>query len=96
MRRCDEGKRGDYYFACHPRRANRDLEGTISRTLAESGPQICEVFLDPEQPFAPKTSSRRLPDGRMVSAPLEDMFPFLDREEFRENMLIPPVGGQAG
>jgi acetolactate synthase I/II/III large subunit len=31
------------------------------------------------------------PDGSMVSKPLEDLFPFLDREEFRSNMIIPPL-----
>ncbi len=77
-------------------RAHSDLETTISRTLADPGPQLCEVFLDPEQSFAPKTSSSRLPDGRMVSAPLEDMFPFLDREEFLDNMIIPTAAGDAG
>ena len=47
--------------------------------------------LDPEQPFSPRVSSKRLPDGRMVTAPLEDMFPFLPREEFLANMVVPTV-----
>ena len=85
-----------YGLAYRAVRANSDLETTISRTLAYPGPQLCEVFLDPEQSFAPKTFSRRLPDGRMVSAPLEDMFPFLDREEFLDNMIIPTAAGDAG
>ncbi|MGZ7040946.1 MAG: thiamine pyrophosphate-binding protein, partial [Thermoanaerobaculia bacterium] len=66
-----------------------DLESAIASTVDTSGPRICEVFLDPDQAFAPKTSSRRLPDGRMVSAPLEDMYPFLDRDEFEKNMIVP-------
>lgn len=61
----------------------------IRATLDEPGPSICEVMLDPAQTFAPKLSSRRLPDGRMVSAALEDMAPFLPRDELAENMLIP-------
>ena len=48
-------------------------------------------MLDPAQRFEPRLASRRLPDGRMESPPLEDMFPFLDREELAENLLIPPV-----
>jgi acetolactate synthase-1/2/3 large subunit len=72
-------------------RSNDGLAEGISAVLADTGPQLCEVVLDPTQPFAPKTSSRKLPDGRMISAPLEDMYPFLDRDEFRANMLIPPV-----
>ena len=47
-------------------------------------------MLDPEQTFEPKLSSRQLADGRMVSSPLEDLHPFLSREELLENLLIPP------
>jgi acetolactate synthase-1/2/3 large subunit len=65
------------------------MSADITATLDGEGPQMCEVMLDPAQPFAPKVSSRRLPDGRMVSAPLEDMYPFLSREELARNMLVP-------
>lgn len=68
-----------------------ELAAGITDTLAGDGPQMCEVILDLNQQFAPKLSSRKLPDGRMVSSPLEDLAPFLDREEFRSNLLIPPV-----
>ncbi|AHF92819.1 acetolactate synthase [Opitutaceae bacterium TAV5] len=61
----------------------------ITTVLAADGPQLIAVDLDPTQTFEPKLSSRRLPDGRMVTSPLEDMAPFLDREELKENMLIP-------
>lgn len=61
----------------------------IDRALAHGGPIVCEVVLDRAQGFEPKLSSKRLPDGRMVTAPLEDMAPFLDREELRSNMLVP-------
>jgi acetolactate synthase-1/2/3 large subunit len=64
---------------------------SIREALAMEGPVVCEVMLDPAQRFEPRMSSRRLEDGRMVSAPLEDMYPFLDREELRENLLIPPM-----
>jgi acetolactate synthase-1/2/3 large subunit len=46
-------------------------------------------MITPEQSFAPRASSKKLQDGRMISKPLEDMYPFLDRDEFRSNMLIP-------
>jgi acetolactate synthase-1/2/3 large subunit len=65
----------------------------IREALAAEGPVVCEVMLDSQQRFEPRSSSRRLPDGRMVSAPLEDMFPFLEREELQSNLLIPPVEG---
>jgi acetolactate synthase-1/2/3 large subunit len=67
------------------------LRDAIRATLEGEGPRLCEIVLDPEQPFSPRVSSKRLEDGRMVTAPLEDMFPFLPREEFLGNMLVPPV-----
>jgi len=65
------------------------MDGAFAATLSSEGAAICEVVLDPTQPFAPKQSSRRLSDGRMVSAPLEDLAPFLERDELAANMLIP-------
>ncbi len=66
---------------------NDDLENKISEVLKINGPVLCEVMLDHDYIFQPKLSSERLPDGRMVSKPLEDMFPFLDREEFAKNII---------
>ncbi len=59
--------------------------------LDAPGPGVCEIMLDPAQGFEPKLSSRKLEDGRMVSSPLEDMAPFLPRDEFKSNMLVPLV-----
>lgn len=72
-------------------RCNRheDLDATIRAALAEPGPALCEIMLDLAQSFAPKLSSRKLDDGRMVTAALEDMAPFLSREELKSNMLVP-------
>ena len=80
-------------FGFETRRAmsHADLTAAIAETLASPGPQLCEVFLDKSQPFAPKLSSRKLDDGRMVTSALEDLAPFLSREEMAENMLIPLV-----
>jgi len=68
-----------------------EMETIIAAVLKAEGPTICEVMITPDQPFAPKSSSQRLPDGRIVSKPLEDLAPFLEREEFIENMLIEPL-----
>jgi acetolactate synthase-1/2/3 large subunit len=76
------------YTRC-PRTA--DLQTTIGQTLASPGPAICEIMLDLNQGFAPRASSRRLANGQIVTAPLEDMSPFLSREELAENMLVPLV-----
>ena len=50
--------------------------------LNYEGPCICEAVVDPDQNFEPKASSKVLPDGRIVSPSLDDMAPFLDRDEF--------------
>lgn len=57
--------------------------------LARPGPLLCRVSLPHDYAFAPKLASHRLPNGTMVSRPLEDMAPFLSREELAENMLVP-------
>ena len=54
----------------------------IRCVLESDGPCILEAVVDPTQNFAPKSSSRVLPDGRIVSSPPDDMAPFLDREDF--------------
>ncbi|HQT38987.1 MAG TPA: thiamine pyrophosphate-binding protein [Acidocella sp.] len=74
-------------FECDYIAQHSNMAAAISAVLNKAGPQFCEVMLDPEQVFSPKLSSRKLDDGRMVSSPLEDMAPFLSREELAENML---------
>jgi acetolactate synthase-1/2/3 large subunit len=66
-----------------------DFGPKIDEFLAVPGPALCEVILDPVQGFEPRLSSRQLPDGRIVTAPFEDMAPFLSREELAENMIEP-------
>jgi len=61
-------------------------ESDVQRLLEkmkDDGPLFAEIVVDERQFFAPKAASKRLPDGTMVSAPLEDMAPFLPREELR-------------
>lgn len=65
-----------------------ELDKCITETLNGDGPQICEIVLDLNQQFSPKLSSKKLPDGKMVTSPLEDMAPFLSPEEMQSNMLI--------
>lgn len=68
---------------------NSELGETLSKVLSMDGPVICEIFVSREQNFEPKSSAKRLPDGTMVSPPLEDLSPFLPEEEMEENMIIP-------
>jgi acetolactate synthase I/II/III large subunit len=71
--------------------SHADMDRCLAAALAAAGPFLCEVMMPPDQPFAPKVSSKRLSNGKMISKPLEDLYPFLDRDEFRRNMLIEPL-----
>lgn len=60
---------------------NADLAGGVARALAEPGPVVCELMVDPDVATQPRLSTTVGADGRIVSSPLEDLWPFLDREE---------------
>lgn len=59
----------------------------LLRFIDQDGPVFCEILVDPKQNFAPKLSSKVLPDGKIVSPPIDDMYPFLSREEYEANKL---------
>ncbi|MCY2993456.1 MAG: thiamine pyrophosphate-binding protein [Planctomycetota bacterium] len=67
------------------------LRESIREVLETPGPIVCDVMIDPQLVTSPRASSAVRPDGSMVSKPLEDLWPFLDRREFVSNMIIPPV-----
>lgn len=66
---------------------NSELNSVIAQVLASEKPCLCEVMLSTNQVTEPKVASKRLPNGQMVSATLEDMAPFLPEEELRMNMV---------
>jgi acetolactate synthase-1/2/3 large subunit len=72
-------------------KSQQDLRRQIRAVLEAVGPVVCEVLAPSEEQRAPRLSSMQRPDGSMVSKPLEDLWPFLDRDEFRSNMIIPPL-----
>ncbi len=69
-------------------RDNAGAPAGIRRVLESDGPVLCEVNISPEQEITPKASAVRRDDGTFESRPLEDMSPFLPREEVRENMSL--------
>ena len=87
----DMARVADAYGIDSLRIDRHDFSPAIDHVLNSPGPFLCEVVLDPRQIIEPRLASKQLPNGRMVSPPLEDMYPFLSREEFLENMLIPPI-----
>ena len=61
------------------------IEEKIQEVLNSDGPCFCEVVVDEHQNFEPKLSSKVLPDGKIVSPQIDDMFPFLPKEEYEAN-----------
>jgi len=67
------------------------LEGSIATALDYNGPIVCEVFCEKWQEVVPTMQGRKNADGTISAPPLEDMYPFLSREEFYDNMIIKPL-----
>lgn len=83
----DFAKLATAYDLQHARIENhRGLEASIKRVLEMDGCVLCEVNISPEQGISPKASAFKREDGTLESRPLEDMSPFLPREEIFENM----------
>lgn len=77
---------GYKYFSAH---SNKEMKDVVDKVLKIDGPVFCEIFTDTKQVWEPKSSTKRLEDGTLVSPPLEDLAPFLPREELKKNMFIP-------
>jgi acetolactate synthase-1/2/3 large subunit len=60
---------------------------TIREAMDGDEPVLCEIVVDENETFVPKLASRQNPDGTISSPSLEDMYPFLPRDEFADNML---------
>ena len=81
---------GYRYFSAH---SNAEMKSVVDEVLKLDGPVFTEIFTDTVQVWEPKSSTKRLADGTLVSPPLEDLAPFLPREELEQQMLIPMVEG---
>jgi len=85
-------KVGEAYGLPSVRIENQDCLSTeLDQALAAEGPLICVVKMPDMQELIPRVSTQRFDDGSLIAKPLEDMFPFMDREEFRKNMDIEPI-----
>ncbi len=76
------------YYSAH---SNAEMKQAVDEVLKTEGPVFCEIFTDTEQVWEPKSSTKRLEDGTLVSPPLEDLAPFLPKEELERNMFIPLI-----
>jgi len=68
-----------------------NLKEELNKVLSHSGPIICELMVDQNHKTFPKASVYKKPDGSFAARPMEDLSPFLSREEFMNNLLIKPI-----
>jgi len=66
--------------------SQENLGEEVGAILSMKGPVLCDVLMAPDQFTQPKVSSKQMPDGQMVTMPMEDLWPFLDRAEFEAIM----------
>jgi acetolactate synthase I/II/III large subunit len=69
----------------------RGLRGQLAEVLALAGPVVCDVICRPDEARIPSLASAQRADGSLYSKPLEDLWPFLPREEFYSNMIVAPL-----
>ena len=80
-----------YGIASNRIESHLQLKAGVAEALKSNEPFICEVMIDPNEQVAPKVKSMLGAHGKMISKPLEDLAPFLDRKEFLENMIVTPL-----
>ncbi len=68
--------------------SGKDFPKALEQIMANNGPLLVDVLLDPDQAFEPKIASRKLDDGTIVSSPPHDMSPFLPQDELRKHLLF--------
>jgi acetolactate synthase-1/2/3 large subunit len=68
-----------------------NLARDVQKILDSPGPIVCDVRVLADEVRSPRLSSTQRPDGTFVSRPLEDLWPFLERDEFLANMIVPPL-----
>jgi acetolactate synthase-1/2/3 large subunit len=69
----------------------QNLKQDLKQVLDMTGPVICELIIDPDHKTSPKASVYKKEDGSFATRPMEDLFPFLDRDEFLTNLFIKPI-----
>lgn len=67
-----------------------NLEEQIKLFLNEEGPCLCEIVISDDQKLIAAQGFEKKQDGTFAPRPLEEMEPFMEREEFLENMVIEP------
>lgn len=77
---------GAYGIAANRVTCPEALHAGVKQAFTTEGPFLCDIRIDPFCVVSPRATSKAMPDGSMVSTPLEDLFPFLPEERLREEL----------
>lgn len=67
----------------------KQMDKIISKVLNKDSAVICEVMCPEYDQITPSSAVKTLPNGKLITQPLENMTPFLSEEEYKNEMLIP-------
>jgi acetolactate synthase-1/2/3 large subunit len=70
---------------------SKDLKEKLPKILETKGPSLIEVICPFKQDIVPSSSTKQNEEGKLVSQPLENMYPFLSENEFKQEMIIKPI-----
>ena len=79
------GRAYDIKSICIKNQVN--LSAKIDKVLEYNGPVLCELIMDQNQLNIPKSAPKILSDGSIIRTNFEDLFPFLNEEEIKSNLL---------
>lgn len=65
---------------------NEELESSINTVMKEDGPLLCEIMMVENQLLIPRVQSSKDESGKIISNSLENMFPYLSKEEMKDIM----------
>jgi len=65
-------------------KGKHDLNQNLKDLLRDSRPTLIEVIMHPDQKYLPRLGTTKLPDGTLISPPLEDMDPLIPLELLEE------------
>ena len=71
--------------------SNAELHGNLDHAINANGPILVNIEMPDMQPLVPRVQTQKTPDGKLLPPAIENMYPFLEREEFLDNMIVPPV-----
>lgn len=80
-----------YGLPYHKLKNSKDLKEKLPMILETKGPSLIEVICPFKQDIVPSSSTKQNEEGKLVSQPLENMFPFLNEDEFKKEMIVKPI-----